>query len=187
MALSSPASHPQPPSGLLSPTGLHEIKHDGHRLIVRRDGETVRLFAAADVTGPIDIPRIATAAAKLRAKSFTLDGEAVATGEDSVALFDASTGGTSPRTRCCTGSISWRSTARRPLPLGGRTAKLAKLAARSRRYPVQRARRRGRRRGGLPTFGPRIVCTGCGIVGADARPNRREQPARESLTGAQCP
>jgi len=36
-----------------------------------------------------------------------------------------------------------------------------------------------------PTFGPRIVCTAYGIIGADARPNWKEQPARESLTGAQ--
>jgi hypothetical protein len=28
----------------------------------------------------------------------------------------------------------------------------------------------------VPTFGPRMVCTGCGIVGADARPNWQEQP-----------
>jgi hypothetical protein len=34
-----------------------------------------------------------------------------------------------------------------------------------------------------PTFGP--VCTSCGIVGADTRPNWKEQPARESLTGVQ--
>jgi hypothetical protein len=26
----------------------------------------------------------------------------------------------------------------------------------------------------VSTFGPRMVCTGCGIVGADARPNWRE-------------
>jgi hypothetical protein len=37
----------------------------------------------------------------------------------------------------------------------------------------------------VPTFGPRMVCTGCGIVGADARPNWKEQPQRESLTGIQ--
>jgi hypothetical protein len=37
----------------------------------------------------------------------------------------------------------------------------------------------------VPTFGPRMVCTSCGIVGADARPNWKEQPARESLTGVQ--
>jgi hypothetical protein len=37
----------------------------------------------------------------------------------------------------------------------------------------------------VPSFGPRMVCTRCGIIGADARPNWREQPARESLTGVQ--
>jgi hypothetical protein len=35
------------------------------------------------------------------------------------------------------------------------------------------------------TFGPRTVCTRCGIIGADARPNWREQPPRESLSGVQ--
>jgi hypothetical protein len=34
----------------------------------------------------------------------------------------------------------------------------------------------------VPTFGPRIVCTRCGMIGADARP---EQPSRETLTGVQ--
>jgi hypothetical protein len=29
------------------------------------------------------------------------------------------------------------------------------------------------------------MCTGCGIVGADARPNWKEQPERECLTGVQ--
>ena len=37
-----------------------------------------------------------------------------------------------------------------------------------------------------PSFGPRMVCTRCGIIGADARPNWQEQPQRESLTGAQA-
>jgi hypothetical protein len=27
----------------------------------------------------------------------------------------------------------------------------------------------------LPTFGPRMVCTRCGIIGADARPNWMEK------------
>jgi hypothetical protein len=42
----------------------------------------------------------------------------------------------------------------------------------------------------VPSFGPRMVCTRCGIIGADARPNWREQPARERHTmrrsGQQC-
>jgi hypothetical protein len=37
----------------------------------------------------------------------------------------------------------------------------------------------------VPAFGPRMVCARCGIIGADARPNWREQPARESMSGVQ--
>jgi hypothetical protein len=37
----------------------------------------------------------------------------------------------------------------------------------------------------VPAFGPRTVCTRCGIVGADARPNWKERPQRETLTGVQ--
>ena len=29
----------------------------------------------------------------------------------------------------------------------------------------------------VPAFGPRMVCTGCGMIGADARPNWNENPA----------
>ena len=29
----------------------------------------------------------------------------------------------------------------------------------------------------VPTFGPRMVCTSCGVVGADARPTWREHRA----------
>ena len=37
----------------------------------------------------------------------------------------------------------------------------------------------------VPAFGPRMVCTRCGIIGADARPNWQEQTPRETLTGVQ--
>ena len=33
-------------------------------------------------------------------------------------------------------------------------------------------------------FGPRMVCTRCGIIGADARPNWIDRPARETLVGS---
>jgi hypothetical protein len=68
---------------------VHEIKHDGYRLIVGCDGKVVRLFTrrGRDWTGRY--PAIAGAATKLRAKSFTLDGEAVVTGEDGIAMFGA--------------------------------------------------------------------------------------------------
>ena len=35
----------------------------------------------------------------------------------------------------------------------------------------------------VAAFSPRMVCTGCGIVGADARPTWQEQRPRESLIG----
>ena len=56
------------------PGWVHEIKHDGYRLIVRRDGETVRLFTRRGYDWTDRYPAIAAAAAKARAKSFTLDG-----------------------------------------------------------------------------------------------------------------
>ena len=36
----------------------------------------------------------------------------------------------------------------------------------------------------VPWFGPRMVCTRCGIVGADARPNWIDRPKRETLVGS---
>src|SRR5215471_6249043 len=35
----------------------------------------------------------------------------------------------------------------------------------------------------VPAFGPRMVCTSCGIIGAFARPNWQERQAQETLTG----
>jgi hypothetical protein len=37
----------------------------------------------------------------------------------------------------------------------------------------------------VPSFGPRMVCAVCGIVGADPRPNWKDQPERPTLTGTQ--
>jgi bifunctional non-homologous end joining protein LigD len=76
----------KPPMG---PGWVHEIKHDGYRLIVRRDGLAVRLFTRRGHDWTDRYPAIAAASAKLRAKSFTLDGEAVICGADGVAVFDA--------------------------------------------------------------------------------------------------
>jgi bifunctional non-homologous end joining protein LigD len=70
-----PTRAAKPPSG---PDWVHEIKHDGYRLQVRREGDAVRLFTAITVS-----------AMQLRAKSFILDGEAVVCGPDGIAIFDA--------------------------------------------------------------------------------------------------
>jgi bifunctional non-homologous end joining protein LigD len=71
----------KPPTG---PGCIHEIKHDGYRLQVRREGDVVRLFTRRGYDWTTRYPAIATTAAKLRAASFTLDGEAVVCGPDGV-------------------------------------------------------------------------------------------------------
>jgi bifunctional non-homologous end joining protein LigD len=71
------------------PDWVHEIKHDGYRLQVRRDGDTVRLFTRRGYDWSGRYPAIAVTAMQLRARSFTLDGEACVCGPDGVAIFDA--------------------------------------------------------------------------------------------------
>jgi hypothetical protein len=56
---------------------------------VRRDGEAVRLFLRRGHDWTDRYPAIASAAAKLKARSFTLDGEAVVCDPDGLAVFDA--------------------------------------------------------------------------------------------------
>jgi bifunctional non-homologous end joining protein LigD len=68
---------------------VHEIKHDGYRLQVRRVGDQVRLFTRRGYDWSDRYPAIAVTATLLRGKSFTLDGEAVVCGPDGVAVFDA--------------------------------------------------------------------------------------------------
>jgi ATP-dependent DNA ligase len=81
-----PTRATKPPSGA---DWVHEIKHDGYRLQVRRDGDSVRLFTRSGYDWSGRYPAIARTAALLRARSFTLDGEAVVCGPDGVAIFDA--------------------------------------------------------------------------------------------------
>ena len=81
-----------PTRALKPPAGtdwVHEIKHDGYRLQVRRDGDTVRLFTRNGYDWSARYPAISVTAALLRASSFMLDGEAVVCGPDGVAVFDA--------------------------------------------------------------------------------------------------
>jgi ATP-dependent DNA ligase len=81
-----PTRASKPPAG---PDWVHEIKHDGYRLIVRGAGPLVRLFTRRGFDWTDRYPAIAGAAAKLGARSFTIDGEAVVCGPDRIAVFDA--------------------------------------------------------------------------------------------------
>src|SRR5215831_3371186 len=81
--LPSPAE--QPPSG---PGWIHEIKHDGFRMMVRRDVAGVRLLTRNGHDWADRYPLIADAAAALKVRSCLIDGEAVACDGDGLPSFD---------------------------------------------------------------------------------------------------
>ena len=78
-----PMTAPRPPSG---PLWLHEVKHDGFRVIARKDGERVRLYSRPGNDLTNRFPLIVEAMARL--PSCTLDGEAVACDDSGVASFN---------------------------------------------------------------------------------------------------
>jgi len=81
-----PVMASEPPSG---PDWVHEIKHDGYRMIVRRDDPTVRLYSRNGYDWTRRLPAIAVTAERIKAKSFTIDGEAVVLGPDGLSRFEA--------------------------------------------------------------------------------------------------
>src|SRR5262245_16132884 len=81
--LPSPAD--RPPSG---PGWVHEIKHDGFRMMVRRDVAGIRLLTRNGHDWTDRYPLIAEAAGTLRVCSFLIDGEAVACDGDGMPVFD---------------------------------------------------------------------------------------------------
>ena len=70
------------------PEWIHEVKHDGYRLMVQRDGKRVRLFTRNGHDWSSRYPRIVEAALRNRNSSFVLDGEAVLLGVDGVSDFN---------------------------------------------------------------------------------------------------
>jgi bifunctional non-homologous end joining protein LigD len=110
---------------------VHEFKHDGYRLMVRREGTTVRLFTRRGYDWTDRYPAIAAAAAKLRARSFTLDGEAVVCGADGVAVFDAlhRRGTVSEAILQAFDLLELNGEDHRPLPLARRKNRLIRLLA----------------------------------------------------------
>jgi hypothetical protein len=68
---------------------IHEVKHDRYRLIVQRDGKTVRLFSRNGHDLTKRYPWIAEAALQNRQQRFVIDGEAVILGVDGVSDFNA--------------------------------------------------------------------------------------------------
>jgi bifunctional non-homologous end joining protein LigD len=71
-----------------TPPWLHEIKHDGFRAIARKDGVRVKIYSRPGNELTHRFPLLVEALAGLRARSCIIDGEAVACGDDGIALLD---------------------------------------------------------------------------------------------------
>src|SRR5262245_20242247 len=67
---------------------LHEIKHDGFRIIARKNGAQVRLYSRPGNDLTHRFPLIVDALSRLPSRSFIIDGEAVACDDNGVASFD---------------------------------------------------------------------------------------------------
>jgi bifunctional non-homologous end joining protein LigD len=67
---------------------LHEIKHDGFRIIARKDGERVRLYSRPGNDFTRRFPLIVDALSRLRSRSCIIDGEAVVCDDNGVTSFD---------------------------------------------------------------------------------------------------
>ena len=80
-----PSRAERPPSGGL---WLHEIKHDGFRIIARKDGARVRLYSRPGNDLTDRFPLIVEALARLRSRSCIIDGEAVCCDNDGRPSFD---------------------------------------------------------------------------------------------------
>ena len=81
--LPSPADHP--------PTGagwLHEIKHDGYRLMARRDPVGIRLITRRGNDWTERFPLVVEAVNHLKVRSCLIDGEVVCCDERGLARFD---------------------------------------------------------------------------------------------------
>src|SRR5262245_17446841 len=70
---------------------LHEIKHDGFRIIARKTGAQVRLYSRPGNDLTHRFPMIVETLARLRSRSCIIDGEAVACDDNGVACLPSGT------------------------------------------------------------------------------------------------
>jgi bifunctional non-homologous end joining protein LigD len=111
---------------------LHEVKYDGFRLIVHRNGDHVRLTTRGGHDWAKRYPWIIEAVLKNRHKQFVLDGEAVVLGADGISDFNALHSGKHNREVQLSAFdvLAMDGSDLRQLPLLERKAKLDKLLAR---------------------------------------------------------
>jgi ATP-dependent DNA ligase len=80
-----PSRADRPPSGT---NWIHEIKHDGYRLMARRDSVGIRLITRRGNDWSERFPLVVEAVNHLRVRSVLIDGEVVFCDEHGLARFD---------------------------------------------------------------------------------------------------
>jgi bifunctional non-homologous end joining protein LigD len=115
-----------------SPDWVHEVKYEGFRLIVHRDGDRVRLLTRNGHDWAGRCPWIVESAIKNRHRQFVIDGEAVILGVDGYSDFNALHSGKHNEEvqLCAFNVLSMDGDDLRKLPLSMRKANLARLLAR---------------------------------------------------------
>ncbi len=80
-----PTSAPCPPDG---PEWLHEIKHDGYRMVARRDAAGIRLITSNGHDWSDRYPAVVQALRELFVTTCMIDGEVVIVDADGIPCFD---------------------------------------------------------------------------------------------------
>jgi bifunctional non-homologous end joining protein LigD len=124
-----PTTGTKVPSG---PEWFHEIKYDGYRLRIERNGDRVRLITRGGYDWTNRFPWIAEAALKNRQKHFVIDGEAVILSVDGYSDWNALHSGKHNEEvqLCAFDVLAMDGDDLRDLPLSMRKANLARLLAR---------------------------------------------------------
>jgi bifunctional non-homologous end joining protein LigD len=125
-----PALADRPPA---DPGWLHEIKFDGYRVVARKDGEQVRLWARTTSDYSKAFTRIRDAVAALPVEKAVIDGEAVVMRPDNSFDFQAlrSRHGQAEAILVAYDIMEADGQDMRPEPLEERRKRLAKLLSRS--------------------------------------------------------
>ena len=123
-----PSKVARPPSG---PLWVHEKKHDGYRLVVRRDGPRIRCFTRNGHDWADRFPAIVDAALRIKAQSFLIDGEAVIARDDGMSDFRALRSKRRGHEAVC--RSGWTSAARRERGSRRRTRRARRCGGRARR------------------------------------------------------
>jgi hypothetical protein len=162
----------KPPVG---PQWIHEIKHDGYRLIARKREGRVRLFTRRGFDWTERYPRISAAVATLRAASATIDGEAVCCDAAGIAVFESCIAVPMTGRRSSTPSICWSSTGRTGDRERSRSARPGSKSCSPRRRPGS----------GIPSIWRRWRDHLCACLQARGRGYRLEAPRASLSIGAE--